>query len=127
MQVLKARKAGLLMCAEIAPARQKFASQFGATHVLDPSKEDVVARSRELCGGEAGPDIVFDCAGVAATLKTACTAIKSRGTVVNVAIWHGAVPFDPNMLVFKEGKYLAVLGYQKVDFEAVLSALERGE
>jgi hypothetical protein len=30
---------------------------------------------------------------------------------INVAIWEKEVPFNPNMLVFREAKYTAVLGY----------------
>jgi threonine dehydrogenase-like Zn-dependent dehydrogenase len=127
VQALKARKAGLVIAAEVAPARQRFAKQFGAHHVLDPTKEDIVKKSKDLCGGVNGPDVVFDCAGLPATLTTACTAVKSRGTVVNVAIWEKAVPFNPNMLVFREAKYLGVLGYQRPDFEYVIEALRSGE
>jgi len=47
--------------------------------------------------------------------------------VVNVAIWEKAVPFQPNMLVFREAKYTAVLGYQKKDFEAVIENLRSGK
>lgn len=61
-----------------------------------------------------------------ASLETACNAIRPRGTVVNVAIWEKAVPFNPNMLVFKEGKYVAVLGYQRQDFEEVIQAIADG-
>lgn len=81
--------------------------------------------TRELCDGD-GADIVFDCAGLPVTLETACNAIKSRGTVVNVAIWEKAVPFNPNWLVFREGRYVAVLGYQRKDFEDVIAALGDG-
>lgn len=110
---------------EVASQRQKFAREFGAHHVLDPRTYDLVKVSRELCNGN-GPDIVFDCAGVPASLTTACQATKARGTVVNVAIWEKDVPFNPNMLVFNEGKYLAVLGYQRVDFENVIKAIADG-
>lgn len=51
---------------------------------------------------------------------------RAHGTVVNVAIWEKAVPFNPNMLVFREAKYVAVLGYLKKDFEAVIAALGDG-
>lgn len=51
---------------------------------------------------------------------------SARGTVVNVAIWERAVPFNPNMLVFREARYVAVLGYLKKDFEAVIEALADG-
>ena len=65
--------------------------------------------------------------GVKASLETACDAIRPRGTVVNVAIWEKAVPFNPNSLVFREGKYVAVLGYQRKDFQAVIQALADGK
>lgn len=61
-----------------------------------------------------------------ASLETACNAIRPRGTVVNVAIWEKPVPFNPNMLVFREGKYVAVLGYQRKDYQAVIEALSDG-
>jgi threonine dehydrogenase-like Zn-dependent dehydrogenase len=59
-------------------------------------------------------------------LTTACNAVKARGNVVNVAIWEREVPFQPNMLVFKEAKYTAVLGYQRRDWIAVLGHLKDG-
>lgn len=126
VQVLLARGCGKIIMSEVAARRQQFARQFGAHHVLDPRQYDLVPMSLELCGGLAGPDIVFDCAGVPASLETACKAVKSRGTVVNVAIWEKSVPFDPNWLVYREAKYQAVLGYQKKDFEGVIEALGNG-
>jgi threonine dehydrogenase-like Zn-dependent dehydrogenase len=60
-------------------------------------------------------------------LDTACTAVKARGTVVNVAIWEKEILFQPNMLVFKEAKYTAVLGYQRRDWIDVLEHLKNGE
>jgi len=127
VQVLKARGAKLIMCVEIAQKRQEFAKTFGADHVLDPTKHDVVSTALELCGGQQPPDLAFDCAGVPQSLETACKVVKSRGTVVNVAIWEKAVPFNPNWLVFREATYKAVLGYQKKDFEGVIKALGEGK
>lgn len=131
IQALKARQAGLIITAEISQQRQKFATNFGSDHLINPAKEDVPNKAKELCSGfkgkpDTGPDIVFDCAGVPASITAACQAVRSRGTVVNVAIWEKAVPFNPNMLVFREAHYLAVLGYQKPDFEYVVGALASG-
>ncbi|KAI9827939.1 MAG: hypothetical protein M1819_006882 [Sarea resinae] len=125
LQSVKARGAKKIIVSEIAPARQSLAKKYGAHHVLDPRTYDLVAISKQLCGGE-GPDIVFDCAGVPASLVTACTAAKARGTVVNVAMWEQEVPFNPNMLVFYEKTYVAVLGYLKKDFDYVMEALASG-
>lgn len=123
---LRARGCGQIIVSELSASRQKFASHFGASTILDPRTDDVVKRCQELTGGE-GVDIVFDCAGVAVGLEAACKAIKVRGTVVNVAIWEKPVPFQPNDLVFKEGNYVACLGYVKQDFRDVIEAIGSGE
>ena len=57
---------------------------------------------------------------------TACAAIKSRGTVENVATWEKDVLFNLNMLLLKEGKYIAVLAYQRKDFVDVIEAWRTG-
>lgn len=125
IQCLKAKGVKQIICAEVAKQRQQFAKELGAHQVLDPTKDDVVKIAKELTNG-VGPDVVLDAAGVPASVKTACNAVKARGTVVNVAIWEKEVPFNPNMLIFKEAKYTAVLGYQKKDFEAVIAHLGDG-
>lgn len=91
VQVLLGRGAKMVICAEVAKKRQEFAKGFGAHHVLDPSKVDLQSTCLELCGGLNGPDIVFDCAGVPKSLETACQTVRSRGTVINVAIWEKEV------------------------------------
>ena len=124
---LRARGCGSIIVSEPTASRQRFAVRFGADRIVDPAQEgDFVGRIRELTGGE-GVDIVFDCAGVAVGLQAACRAIKARGTVVNVAIWENAVPFQPNDLVFREGRYVACLGYVRQDFEDVIEAISSGE
>jgi threonine dehydrogenase-like Zn-dependent dehydrogenase len=141
IQCLKARGATTIIVGEVARERQNFAKMFGATHIFDPRSEDVVKKSKEICAGQ-GPKIAFDCAGVPASIKTAALAVRSRGTVVNVAIWEKEVPFQPNSLVFGEKRYLAgkdlpeveywhlltesVLGYQRKDYEGVIAALHTG-
>lgn len=126
VQCLLARGAKLVICVEVAKMRQDFASDFGAHHIIDPTKEDVPSKALELCGGFNGPDIVFDCAGVPASIKAACQSVRSRGAVINVAIWEKEIPFNPNWLCFREASYTATLGYQRKDFEGVIDALGKG-
>ncbi|KAK1807766.1 hypothetical protein LTR12_017888 [Friedmanniomyces endolithicus] len=127
VQVLLARGAKLVISVEVAKKRQEFAKEFGAHHVIDPTKQDVVSTALELCGGQQPPDIAFDCAGVPQSIETACKVVKSRGAVVNVAIWEKSIPFNPNWLVFREASYKGVLGYQKKDFEGVIKAIGEGK
>ena len=91
VQCLLARGAGKVICVEVAKKRQEFAKDFGAHHVIDPTKHDVASTCLELCGGENGADIAFDCAGVPASLEAACKSVRSRGHVTNVAIWEKEV------------------------------------
>lgn len=105
IQCAKARGATTVIVVEVASQRQTFARMFGATHIFDPRSDDVVQKSKDACGGQ-GPKIAFDCAGVPASIKTAALAIRSRGTIVNVAMWEKEVLFQPNDLIFGEKKYL---------------------
>ena len=125
VQCLVAKGVGKIIVSEISGTRQRFAREFGAHHVLCPKTYDVVKMSKALSNG--GPDVVFDCAGVPASLTTACTAVRPKGTIVNVAIWETEVPFNPNLLVSREAKYTAVLGYRREDFQAVLDLLASGK
>lgn len=126
VQCLVALKTKKIIMSEVSKARQRYAREFGAHHVLDPKTYDLVAISRQLTGQD-GPDIVFDCAGVPASIVTAFKAVKARGTVVNVAIWEREVPFQPNMLVLKEAHYTAVLGYKRKDFQEIIDHLADGK
>lgn len=105
---LKAAGAGQIIVSEMATARKRFAAHYGAHHVLDPTQDDIVGRVKELCGGDLA-DVVYDCAGVPKSIETACKAVRSRGTVCNVAIWEKPIPFFPNWLTFKESRYMAIL------------------
>lgn len=90
IQCLKARGAKTIIAVEVAKERQNFAKKFGATHIIDPTKEDVVKRAKEICGGN-GPHVALDAAGVPQSVKCAALAVRARGTIVNLAIWEKEV------------------------------------
>jgi threonine dehydrogenase-like Zn-dependent dehydrogenase len=106
LQCLKSRKPAQLIVAEVASNRRELARQFGATAVINPQEEDVISKCKLLCNGQ-GPEIAFDCAGVAASIKSACLSIRSKGTVVNVAKWDTEILFDMNDLLFGEKRLLS--------------------
>ncbi|KAI0534941.1 dehydrogenase [Xylaria digitata] len=122
---LKAIGAGDIIAVEVAARRQQFAKQFGATHILDSARVDVVREAQDLTGGY-GPPVAFDCAGVPASLESTTRAVCPRGTVVNIAIWENPAPFNPNNLVFYERKYIGTLTYQLTDFGHVIDAIDAG-
>jgi threonine dehydrogenase-like Zn-dependent dehydrogenase len=125
VQVLKAKGCSNIIVSELAPRRKEFAKEFGAHHVLDPTKDDIVAKVRELTDGQ-GAHIAFDTAGDQAGLDQAIQAIRARGTLVNIAVWEKPASIQPNNLVFKERSYLGIATFLKIDFEQVLDALSTG-
>ncbi|KAF2262382.1 sorbitol dehydrogenase [Lojkania enalia] len=122
---LKAKGAEKIIVSEISRRRQEFARKFGAHYVIDPTKEDVVQRCRELCENQ-GVHVAYDCAGVQAGLDQAIKAVRARGAVVNIAIWEKPCTIVPNEMCFKERSYMGVATYQIGDFQEVIDAISSG-
>ncbi|KIM93810.1 hypothetical protein OIDMADRAFT_45955 [Oidiodendron maius Zn] len=125
IQVLKAQNAGHIIVSELSTERQALCTQFGANHVIDPREVDVVSKSYELCGGH-GVDVVFDSAGVQSALDSGFRALRTGGTVVNIASWGGPVTINVMAMMVEEKKYMAVMTYVRRDFEEVIEAVAKG-
>lgn len=125
VQTLVAMGAGKIIVSEVASRRREFANCFGAHYVLDPTKNDVVSRVRELCDG-SGVNVAFDAAGVQAGLDQAILAIRARGTLVNIAVWEKRATFTPNWFVFRERRYMGIATYEDGDFQEVIDAIASG-
>src|SRR5438876_4979745 len=83
----KSRGAGLIIGVEAVAKRQELARLFGADEVVDYSKEDVVARIRELTVGQ-GVDSAVEAIGADEVFQNAVRATKAGGTISNVG-YHG--------------------------------------
>ncbi|MDV2977807.1 2,3-butanediol dehydrogenase [Pseudarthrobacter oxydans] len=111
---------------ELTQARKEKATSSGvADHVLDPSKEDVPERVRELTGG-AGADVAFECAGVNAVLDTMLDAVRPGGVVVNVSIWGAPATIDMQKVVLKEIDLRGTIAYVR-DHPAVIRMVQEGK
>ncbi len=92
--------------------RREAAKAFGATDLLDPRDEDVVARAREIT--EIGVDYAFETAGRASLIESGIQATRNGGTTVCVGappIGEG-ISIKPAALFLISGKKLvaSVLG-----------------
>jgi S-(hydroxymethyl)mycothiol dehydrogenase len=67
------------------PKKLAWAKDFGATHTIDASKEDVVERVKELTDGN-GADICIEAVGRPEVLEQAFFARDLAGTVVQVGV-----------------------------------------
>jgi threonine dehydrogenase-like Zn-dependent dehydrogenase len=125
IQVLKAWGARTIVVSELSTRRKQLASEFGATHLLDPRAPDVVARCREICGGE-GPAIVLDVAGVQSGLDLALTASRPGATIVNIATWREQPRINSIALLTGEKRYVGTMVHVKEDFAQVIQAIGSG-
>lgn len=66
---------------DLLDERLELARASGATHVINATREDVVARVREITHG-AGAEAVFHCAQAAAILQTTMECAANRGAVI---------------------------------------------
>lgn len=121
---LRASGARLVAVAEVAAARKEMAAQAGASVVIDPSQEDVVARVQDLTDG-AGADAAFEAAGLPVTIRTAIQATRRGGTVVNIAIWGQPVELNLNDLVLAEVDLVGTIGYNR-DHPATITLMQDG-
>ena len=74
--------------ADLHERRRELARRAGADHVIDPLREDLVTRVRELW--PEGADIVADATGRYEVVEQAVPALRREGTVLFLAWYKGA-------------------------------------
>lgn len=125
IQCLKAQGAQLIIVSEVSEIRKNRAREFGASCVVDPTKEDLVATCSRLSKGR-GVAVAFDAAGVQVALNQAVDCLTYHGTLVNLALWESRPTLDLNQIVFREKKLQGVIAYERGDFEEVMQAITMG-
>ena len=85
--------ASRVIVSDPSEARREQVMAFGATDVIDPTAQDVVAAVNDLVPG--GVDAAFDAVGSAALVQTCLDATCGGGETVMV----GAAPIDQNLTV----------------------------
>jgi Zn-dependent alcohol dehydrogenase len=71
--------AARILASDPLAERREVAKRFGATDLIDPTSEDVVARARDLTG--VGVDYAFETAGRAGLIDTGVAAARNGGTI----------------------------------------------
>ena len=75
--------ASVIIASDPIPERRQLASGFGATHVIDPTAEDLGALVQEVTGG-IGVDYAFEAAGRAPLIEQGIQLCRMGGTTVMV-------------------------------------------
>jgi len=92
--------AGRIIAVDINPQKLKWAEEFGATHVVDASKEDPVGRVQAI-GGMGGVDFAFEVVGTQKTVEQALASTHRGGMCVVVGVCPSGtrIAVDPTMLL----------------------------
>jgi (R,R)-butanediol dehydrogenase/meso-butanediol dehydrogenase/diacetyl reductase len=126
MQVLNAGGAGAVYVSEPAVARADAARALGASLVLDPLNEDVVARVLELSGGPGVP-VAFDAAAAKPTFQQGLEMVRRCGQLLVVSMAWEDVDLRTVDWIGREVEMKAAYGSQPIDWRTVLSLMERGQ
>jgi L-iditol 2-dehydrogenase len=125
--VAHARGAKVIL-SEPSAERREMAAPFQPDAVIDPFKEDVIVRVRELTGG-LGADIVVCANPIAATQTQAIEMVRKGGRVVlfgGLPKANKMVSFDSNRIHYDEIEVVGAFSYHPIFHEQALDVLQRG-
>jgi L-galactonate 5-dehydrogenase len=123
--VAAARKGATVMAVDVDDAKLATAQRFGAAYTIHSGREDVIARVRDLTGGE-GPSVVIEAIGLPETFRLAVEAVAYAGRVVYIGYAKHEVTYDSAYFVKKELDIMGSRNALRV-FGAVIKMLEKRE
>lgn len=89
LQVLRARGVGTVVAVDTRESVLALAAELGATHLVNPKKEDAASRVKDLTGGK-GVDLGVEAAGTQATLDLVGQVVRMEGKLEVFGFHQGA-------------------------------------
>ncbi|RMF88197.1 MAG: alcohol dehydrogenase, partial [Nitrospinota bacterium] len=92
-----------IIAVDLVESKLALAQEMGATHTVNASQTDPVARVKELTGGQ-GVDYAFEVVGLPATISQAVESLRKRGVAVIVGVSRpeATIPLKTLPMVFQE-------------------------
>jgi aryl-alcohol dehydrogenase len=88
----RATGVGTIVAVDPVESRRLLATEFGATHTVDPLAEDSVEAVREATGG--GADTALEATAIPAVIRQAVDALATRGALAVVGVGEPEVTID---------------------------------
>lgn len=123
IEALRAAGASEIYAVELSEERAAKALELGASAVINPQNEDVVARIHELTNG--GVDVAFEVTGIPVVLKQAIDSTTFEGETIIVSIWESEASIQPNNIVLAERTVKGIIAYRDI-FPAVMELMTQG-
>jgi (R,R)-butanediol dehydrogenase/meso-butanediol dehydrogenase/diacetyl reductase len=100
--------------------KRENALAMGAQYAIDPMKEDLIARGKEITGGK-GFDHIFEVSGVPAAAAPCLDLMAACGTVTYIAVFPPTfeLPVNLHNLYMKEGKIQTVFTHPDIMHRAI--------
>lgn len=126
VQLPKQFGAEAVVAVDISEAKLALARRLGADHVIDPSRDDPLARVREITDGR-GVDVAIEMIGLKSTIEVAIRSLARRGRMVIVGICPVKIEVDPyNDILLKEAVVTGNCDHVADDIREVLSLIDQG-
>jgi L-iditol 2-dehydrogenase len=124
VQLLKLAGCARVIAVDLDPDRLDLALTLGASHAINPEKEDVVKSVQALTQGR-GADIAFEVVGITPTVKTAIDCVRKGGSVGLVGNIAPAAEIPLQAVVTRQ---ILLQGSSAIngEFEPVLDLMARG-
>ena len=116
--------------ADVLDYRLKKSRELGATHTVNPDKEDIDEAVEEITGGH-GPDVVVEAAGYPDTFNMCFRLVRQFGTIIIFGVQTDEfVPIEHNWLMEKQPRIIPTTGARSgnptAHIEEIVGLRERG-
>ena len=110
---------------EDTKVRFGIAKELGATHCVNGSAEDVVARCQEICGRD-NLGLVIECSGANIALKQAIEMLRPNGEVIRVGMGLRPLEFSINDITTWNKSIIGHMAYDSTSWRNAMRLLESG-
>ena len=110
---------------EDTKVRFDIAKELGATHCVNGSVEDVVARCTEICTRD-NLGLVVECSGANIALKQAIERLRPNGEVVRVGMGFRPLEFSINDITSWNKSIIGHMAYDSTSWRNAIRLLESG-
>lgn len=112
-----------VIVSERSAGRRALAEALGATHVVDPTAQELTAELARIAPD--GPDVVFEAVGTAGLIQEAVGLVRFRGRVVVAGLCMGTDTIQPIVAMTREANLHFVLAYEKDDFQYTVDMMDQ--
>ena len=125
LMVAKAAGAGRLIAVDVSDHALETARELGATHALNPKRDDVKARVYEIM--PQGPDLVLEAAGPVEAVNLMISLLR-RGTHWNIfgITTHEKIALDGGLMHFMEARMDSSFSTNPLAMQNAIRLMERG-